>query len=422
MKAKTIFTSFILAVLISATASCSGDDNPPIREETTKITLSADKQTIQADGKDAVKFTVFDETGNEVNTKCNLYINDKAVTSFTFTTAEPGTYKVHAVLKGSETKSGEVSVVALDPNVETIDNLFINADKNRVLADNADMATLSVVDAEGTDVTSSVVFYANGQKLNGRYLKASGQSVLTVTATLEGKKLKNELQISAFNTVTFKHRLYIEQFTGTWCQYCHIIIEFLDPILKENKDMFLAVLHQNDALSGNFESTATTPLFKQWNGRTPSVIINRTDLFGAEIESKGASYLKGYIKREAAAGLGIENSLKDNKLSATVHVRAKENMKGKLIVVLTEDGFKANQINMGMITHNDVMRNYFPGVTGGEEQNFSSTATTSVPFEILLNENGVKDINNCHVTAFLLNEEGKVVNVQRTRATQNIGY
>lgn len=76
-----------------------------------ELELYADKVEIIADGLDAVQFSVFQD-GEDVTSRASLYVDGGISSSFTFSTASPGTYVFKARL--GDITSDPVSVTALD--------------------------------------------------------------------------------------------------------------------------------------------------------------------------------------------------------------------------------------------------------------------------------------------------------------------
>lgn len=80
---KFIFAAAFIVSATSAFVACDSEDGPDVPEEViTSITLSVDKTTIEADGQDAVHFTVKSDTGIDLTGRDGLRIMIPATNTF----------------------------------------------------------------------------------------------------------------------------------------------------------------------------------------------------------------------------------------------------------------------------------------------------------------------------------------------------
>jgi len=128
MRSAVVF--FISSLLILIVFSC-GKDNAtnnaaatnsaatPVSPVTSNlyVYVIANKVQITANGTDAIKFTIRDGSYNDVTASSTIYVNDKALTTNTFSTTVAGTYQVRAT-DGSLTSS-VVSFNAVNPTAAT---------------------------------------------------------------------------------------------------------------------------------------------------------------------------------------------------------------------------------------------------------------------------------------------------------------
>ena len=217
----------LIALLWLAVGFTACEPSTPNDPET-KLTLSADKGEITADGADFVTFTV------NVAEAQIICLNDNSVLSSNkFSTATPGEYRFKAAYNGQT--SDEVVVTAKALKVE----VALTVDKSEIVADNTDAATFTVtVDGQDktseatilvvnygtalegntftTDVAGEFIFQANfeGTQSNQVIINATGveqpvQKSLTLTAT------PMRIKADGVEQVTFKAMYGQEDVTAT---------------------------------------------------------------------------------------------------------------------------------------------------------------------------------------------------------------
>lgn len=175
----------IYFVAITALFACSKNEDVVIT-----ATLSADKTTLLADGKDAVTFTVKDQDGADVTSSSVIKVNGKEITGKTYTTTEVGNMKVVAEYKSKQ--SNELTVQANKP-----EQIVLKADKVTLLANGLDKVTFTVFKTDGTtEITSGAKIKVNGIEINGNTYVATKAGEYKVVASFEGK-ISNEVTIQA---------------------------------------------------------------------------------------------------------------------------------------------------------------------------------------------------------------------------------
>lgn len=179
---KKILIYFVALVALFA---CSKNDDVEI-----KITLSADKTTILADGKEAVTFSIKDQTGADVTSSSTIRVNGEEISGKTYTTTKEGNIKAVAVYKTA--LSNELVIQANKPQ-----QLILKADKVTLLANGLDKVTFTVFQADGTtDITSSAKIRVNGIEISGNTYVVTKEGEYKASASFEGK-MSNEITIQA---------------------------------------------------------------------------------------------------------------------------------------------------------------------------------------------------------------------------------
>ncbi len=94
---KLLYSLFLVITTVCIFSSCTQDQqqiNP--NPAPTKITITADKLTVLADGNDRATITAKDQNGNDITTSTLFYVNDNNISTnkILFEATQVGTYKV----------------------------------------------------------------------------------------------------------------------------------------------------------------------------------------------------------------------------------------------------------------------------------------------------------------------------------------
>lgn len=126
MKTKLMYIiSILLVYSYMIIGGCSGSDDPEIPGEPNKddtelstIKLSASKLTLEADGKDAVTFTVKDNNDKDITASCYIrnelidkYIGRKGANSFSYMANGKFTFKARYEKDGKEYFSESITII-----------------------------------------------------------------------------------------------------------------------------------------------------------------------------------------------------------------------------------------------------------------------------------------------------------------------
>ncbi len=162
------------------------------------LTLSVDKTSIQANGKDAVKFSAIAD-GQDVTDESEIYIkgtgSDIKLASRTFSTKDEGTYEFYA--KYHEQSSDIVTLKAL------VSNLKITPDRTKVKA--GESITFTALSDHEDEVSSFVTLHVKQEKesekwttVNGNVFTPAAFGKYTIYATYEGRESEVvEIEVSA---------------------------------------------------------------------------------------------------------------------------------------------------------------------------------------------------------------------------------
>lgn len=144
----------MMASCSESTTDQQGTPTPPTPVED-GLTLTVDKDIITADGKSMAIFTLTDKDGKDVTAKAKITCSttSTALAAYVFTTTEAGEYEFYATYES--TKSNTVKVTATEEEL----HYTLSVSPAEILADGIGMATFTVKDEAGKDVTSEAVIY-----------------------------------------------------------------------------------------------------------------------------------------------------------------------------------------------------------------------------------------------------------------------
>ena len=179
---KKLFNLFAILALAVGFTACEEVTNEP---DNTAVTISVDKDTITADGKEFATFTV---SPAEAQIIC---LNDNsALSTNTFKTQTPGQYRFAAIHNGK--KSEEVTVTAKALKKEVV----LAADKTEIVGDNTDTVTFTVtVDGEDKTTEATITIINYGTALEGNTFASDVAGEFVFQANFEGEN-SNQVTIT----------------------------------------------------------------------------------------------------------------------------------------------------------------------------------------------------------------------------------
>jgi len=193
MKNYKSFGLILGTLLFLSIFGCSDKKNIPV-----SVTLSTDKTTIKANGKDSLTFTVKVD-GKEMATGVTIVPSSSTSTEglkkFNFATSKAGSYSFYAMYEGQ--KSNEITVAATQVVIK------LTADKTSLKPNGTDMIRFTVK-ADEEDVTSSAVITLKGEnetKLENHSFSTEKSGTYTFYATYDGEQSEKIMIQSATEAV-----------------------------------------------------------------------------------------------------------------------------------------------------------------------------------------------------------------------------
>lgn len=327
--------------------------------------------------------------------------------------------------------SGQLSLISLIPDRY---NVPLNDD-----AEEQEFITFKVTNNAGEDITEESVFYVDNIELESNIFTPTELGTFDVYAKyvvnnkefLSDHKTINVVEGINIEDLYFKHKVLVEDFTGTWCGWCTRIIYAIELIEAQTHNVIPVAIHNND----EFDFVGRVPLedYLGIGGAYPFASINRTTVW-SNPQHHNVSQPIDKIQPNSPVGIKINSNLGSSSGTVDVTFKFKEDISGdlKYAVYVVENGLIANQKNYntdlygGVSTlynfvHNHTLRGVYGNIIGN---NLEQPATEGV--EITLSNLGVNyisvDVTKLQVVVFLMDADGTVLNVQIADRNTEVDY
>ncbi len=327
--------------------------------------------------------------------------------------------------------------------------LTISADKATLFSDGYDESILTVKDATGADVTSSVTIKRNGSNTSRSQIFDYGMHGSYKYTATNGTATSNEITITVSDPGAAKYttKVIAEDCTGTWCGWCPRITHKFDQFMSRYPNLYTVGVHNGDVYAISSIESALRSKFSVTG--FPSAILNRDVKFAdnGNINSLAdSSGILPYLRTRAVAGLAINSTISGTTLNITTKVKFDANIKNalKLIVIVTEDGLVRGQTNyynnnntypgnpyyssgatIANFVHNGVLRGAPTGIFGADIPTASQTKNNEYSSTQTFDLNGVVAAN-AKVVAYVVFGDGQikrgVLNAQWAAAGTNKNY
>jgi len=427
MKIKSFVKGLLaLSVVIFAFACSGSDDGDGSSSTVTSITLTGNSSSIFAG--ESVTFTVTNNLGNNVTGTSELRIDDTIIPNpYTFNTV--GSYIVTAI-RGGLTTTTTITV----SEVPEPTSITLSVDNDAFWYDSGS-AEFTVIDNFNNDVTGLVEFTAEpGTLMNPATFASAGTYNVVATFTLEDNSTlsSNTVVVNAVES-THTTKVMIEDYTGTWCQYCPRLAYALDQAVAANANIIPVAIHDdNDMPFPNVNSLLNTFNVTGF----PAGRLNRTINW-----NESTSQPVALLGNRQHMGLAISSSLSGNTITAEVkvHYDLKVTDPNRIVVYLLENGLVYPQINfyngdpsspffqMGNpivdYVHNHTARMAFTDLYGdniplaesGTGDTYIANYTVTVP-------SNVENSANLELVAFVVGTDNKVLNVQKADVGETVDF
>jgi hypothetical protein len=173
------------------------DENEDEEQTEAPIVLSASTDTITADGKDIITFTVMQDTV-DVTGSVKIFVNEKLINSNKYKTYFSGSYTVYAK-KNDTIISNEITFFAKEVGDDNNDEdeettIELAASKTTIVADGNDKVTFTVTE-NGKDITSEATIFVGETELSLNVFTSTTAGTYTAYAMKDEVK-SNEITIT----------------------------------------------------------------------------------------------------------------------------------------------------------------------------------------------------------------------------------
>ena len=219
----------------------------------------------------------------------------------------------------------------------------------------------------------------------------------------------------------FLKNVLIEDYTGTWCQYCPRVLHGIKQVESEQLRAYPVSIHRSVASNPDPYDFPATPL-EQLIGVTgyPTAMLNRNVLWDNEIST---TEVKNQIKPNANLGIALNSTVSGGTINLNVNMKFLENFSNlKLVVYVLEDGLLYNQVNATSFfggqnpiinfEHDHVLRACLTNLVVGD-------AITGTNAGVLITRNftvnvpaNISNVANMYFVAFVVDASGKAINVR----------
>jgi hypothetical protein len=423
---KKILLAFaILTSLIYTSCSSDGDSG-----NNTTVSVTSDFTSRYVN--ENITLTATDGDGNNVTSDATFYVNDVAIVGNVYTSATAGTFNVKATYDGAT--SSNLSVVF---NAVPIPLTSITVTSNPSFIDAGGVLNFACLGNNGSSVTANSTFFVNGSAVTGSSYTTDVAGTLDVYAThvnsLGATLTSPTIQVTVNPVINFNKRVLIEDFTGTWCQFCPRVSYAIEQVKAQTSDVVVTAIHRG---SDPYNFTGATALENQI-GLTgyPTAMLNRNTEWNYPETSNASINQAVNLTSGVNPKLGVAMETTTSGNTSTVNVKVKfgksfSNL--KLVVYALEDNLIYNQTNSTSyygganpivgFEHDHVLRAVLSSsilgetITGSTNLNdeFSKSFTYTIP--------GNVNASNVRFVAFVIDSSNKALNARQAGPNENQSF
>lgn len=223
----------------------------------------------------------------------------------------------------------------------------------------------------------------------------------------------------------FKKNVLIEDYTGTWCQYCPRVIYGIQRVEAENLSAYPVAIHRGNppGSSGSVDPFNFPAADLETSiGLTgyPTAKLNRKTTWNNETST---TEVKNQIKVNSDLGLALSSTVTGGNINLNVNIKFDANLTNlKLVVYVLEDGLIYNQINSTSyfggvnpivnMQHDHVLRACLTDLVNGDALTGTNDGVTLTKNFTLPVPSNVTDVTKMSFVAFVTDFSGKAVNVR----------
>lgn len=425
---KKILLAFAILTSLIYT-SCSSDKDSGTSKS---LTISADAITKYAN--ENITLTATDGDGNNVTADAIFYINDIAISGNVFNSAAAGTFTAKATYDGLTSQN-----LTLTFNVAPTPLTSITITANASSVDLGSTVKFTATGNNGRNVTATSTFYVDGNAITGNTFVTNAVGTIAVSAThlnISDVTLTSPtIQVVVNNSINFNKRVLIEDYTGTWCQYCPRVAHAIELVKAQTADATIVAIHRGGSDPYNYAGASI--LENQIAGFPgyPTAMLNRKTMMNSPETSTTAINQAVNLTKGVNPKIGVAMETTTTGNTSTVNVKVKYGTSFsdlKLVVYALENKLKYNQTNSTTyynganpiinFEHNHVLRAVLTSSILGESitgsMNVSDEFSKSFTYEIT---SPVVAANVTYV-AFVIDASGKTLNSRTVGPNENQAF
>ena len=294
-----------------------------------------------------------------------------------------------------------------------------------------------IINEQGEDVTSTAMFYVDGELIDGTSFMSStiGEFEVYGVYTEDGVEITTNTE--PFRVIIPKRKIVVEDYTGTWCGFCPRVAGAIQSLETETHDIAVVAIHET---ANSFPDPMHFDQIELLKGAfnvegLPAARINRTTDWALPHANSDITSIAGLDTNLAIA---IYSQLIGSDLLVQLNVVYENGSSqgDKLVVYLLEDGIINDQVNyynddntspfyqlgdpIPNFVHNDVLRNSLSDVLGDPIPNtealteYITSYSISIPSEY--------NTANLSIVAMIVDENNNAKNAQVADLEEDKSY
>ena len=414
-KLNLLLAAMFFGLFISCSKSDSGTGDTGIQS----ISIATDFVT-RFTGESCT-FTVVTNEGTDVSSQAEIIVNNTPIVGNVFTPTAAGSYAVKATFSNQTSQ-----VIFVNVTVAPIPLASITLTSNPLSVLTGDVLTFAVTGNNTSVLTSTSTVFVNNNAITGNRFTTTTAGTLSVHATYltpaNVTLTSPTIQITVQPAINFNKRVLIEDYTGTWCQYCPSVSYALEQVHSQTTDAVSVAIHRGSSDPYNFAAASALESMIGLVGYPTGMLNRKTEWTYPETSNitQAVNLTSGVNPR---VGLALNTSLAGNTVTVEVNVKFGQNFSNlKLVVYALQDNLVYNQTNSTSyyggvnpivnFDFDDVLRSFLTlsilgdGISGST--NLNDTYTRSFTYTIPSNY----VVANMHYVAFVIDANGNALNAR----------
>ncbi len=329
-----------LALLLFAFSAC--DDKP--EDTLSSLTIKSNYETLYDNSEDFFSFSVTGNDDVDYTSEATFYVNSSAITGSTYSTTTAGTYTVYAQYNDIQSNSITVEVFSSIINIQSM-TIASNVTEC-VINDEAFIFSVSGLQFDGTTLNltnrEGLKIFVDSALINGNSFTPTEEKNYTVHATFNDTISSNSITVTGLpNPNIYVHKVLIEDFTGTWCQWCPRVSHSIELVHRRTENVVVAALHRGASAGSQYDpfNLADAGALESALGVIgyPTAFINRSTAWTSP-ENNNVSQPIDMIKEGSAYGIYISSELTTTSGTIDVSITFNKDLSNaKVVVYVMED-------------------------------------------------------------------------------------